>query len=163
MEEMEYLQNQVIKLRQENEILKALLKRNHISFKEYLSDESYHEPEQFDPNQGKRIIHPTIITKKMANYFYSRFWGRQDVFALRYESKNMDASGKDFANVDDEWRKEVDGMRKICEKNGIVPLVERSRSGKGAHLWIFFQNPIPAKLARRFGFALLEKGAEEVN
>ncbi|MBP5211994.1 MAG: DEAD/DEAH box helicase family protein [Pyramidobacter sp.] len=42
-------------------------------------------------------------------------------------------------------------------------LMERSRSGKGAHIWIFFDSPIDAVLARRFGFTLLEKGAESVN
>ena len=41
--------------------------------------------------------------------------------------------------------------------------MERSRSGRGAHLWIFFKEMIPARLARRFGFAMLEKGAESVN
>ncbi|MCR5248384.1 MAG: DEAD/DEAH box helicase family protein [Paludibacteraceae bacterium] len=245
MEEMNQLRQQIADLREENRILKELLKRNHISFKEYAPDSSYRESEQFDPNQSARIIHPSVITEKMAVHFYARFWGREDVFALRYESKNtgksgyalqchnrwndavcpkqrrkkqkcqecihkdfirleighilahlqgkkynasdvvgvypllpndmcrflvfdfdnhsMEASGKDFANEDDEWREEVDGMRKICEKNGIMPLVERSRSGRGAHLWIFFQEPVPASLARRFGFALLEKGAEEVN
>ena len=54
-------------------------------------------------------------------------------------------------------------MRTICTLNGIDPLVERSRSGRGAHIWIFFDSPIPAALVRRFGFALLEKGAEQVN
>ena len=54
-------------------------------------------------------------------------------------------------------------MRNICVLNGIDPLVERSRSGRGAHIWIFFDKPIPASLARRFGTALLDKGAEQVN
>ena len=45
----------------------------------------------------------------------------------------------------------------------IDALLERSRSGRGAHLWIFFTERIPAKLARKFGFALLDKGAETVN
>ncbi len=53
-------------------------------------------------------------------------------------------------------------MRTICALNGIVPLVERSRSGQG-RISVFFVSPIPAALARRFGFALLEKGAEQVN
>ena len=47
--------------------------------------------------------------------------------------------------------------------NGIDALVERSRSGRGAHLWIFFQKAIEAGLARKFGNALLNKGAESVN
>ncbi len=54
-------------------------------------------------------------------------------------------------------------LRKICDINGIDALVERSRSGRGAHLWIFFQKPIEARLARKFGNALLNKGAEFVN
>ena len=46
---------------------------------------------------------------------------------------------------------EVEAMRTICGLNGIDPLVERSRSGRGAHLWMFFDKPIPAALARKFG------------
>ena len=34
-------------------------------------------------------------------------------------------------------------------------LVERSRSGNGAHIWIFFKESIPASLARRLGAHLL--------
>lgn len=30
-------------------------------------------------------------------------------------------------------------------------LVERSRSGKGAHIWMFFEKPILAVTARKFG------------
>lgn len=61
------------------------------------------------------------------------------------------------------WHEEVDALRLICQSNGIVPLVERSRSGRGAHLWIFFQKPIPASLARNFGFLLLDKGSASIN
>ena len=68
------------------------------------------------------------------------------------------AEKKDFANMNEAWMEEVEAMRTICSLNGIDPLVERSRSGRGAHLWIFFDKPIPAALARRFGFTLLEKG-----
>lgn len=42
-------------------------------------------------------------------------------------------------------------------------MVERSRSGRGAHIWIFFEEPISAALARRFGAVLLARGAEQVN
>ena len=53
--------------------------------------------------------------------------------------------------------------QRICKNLNVDVVVERSRSGRGAHLWIFFKEMIPARLARRFGFALLEKGAESVN
>lgn len=72
-------------------------------------------------------------------------------------------SGDDYANLDSEWIAEVNAFRKICESNDIPVLVERSRSGKGAHIWIFFDKPILAANARRFGSALLTKGAESVN
>lgn len=61
------------------------------------------------------------------------------------------------------WQEEVDALRKICELNGISPLVERSRSGNGAHVWIFFNSAIPASMARNFAFLLLEKGSNLIN
>ena len=57
----------------------------------------------------------------------------------------------------------MDVLRRICRNLDIDAAIERSRSGHGAHLWIFFREMVPARLARRFGFALLEKGAEAVN
>ena len=80
-----------------------------------------------------------------------------------FDNHDKDAEKKDFANTDNLWRDEVDSLRRICDINGIDALVERSRSGRGAHLWIFFQKPIEAELARKFGNALLNKGAESVN
>lgn len=68
------------------------------------------------------------------------------------------AEEKDFANVDDTWIEEVEAMREICLLNGIDSLVERSRSGKGTHIWIFFDKPITVSLVRKFGFALLDRG-----
>ena len=35
--------------------------------------------------------------------------------------------------------------------------MERSRSGKGAHVWFFFSEPVPAVDARRMGSGLLTK------
>lgn len=80
-----------------------------------------------------------------------------------FDNHEKGAEKADFANTDDTWVDEVEAMREICALNGIDPLVERSRSGRGAHIWIFFDKPIPASLARKFGIALLEKGAEQVN
>lgn len=80
-----------------------------------------------------------------------------------FDNHEKGAEKNDFANSDDIWKEEVDSLRKICELNGIDALVERSRSGRGAHLWIFFQNRIAASLVRKFGNALLRKGAESVN
>ena len=80
-----------------------------------------------------------------------------------FDNHGEDAEKQDYANINDSWMEEVEAMRTICMLNGIDPLVERSRSGRGAHIWIFFDSPIPAALARSFGVALLEKGAEQIN
>lgn len=80
-----------------------------------------------------------------------------------FDNHEKDAAETDFANEDELWHDEVDALRLICKQNGIDALVERSRSGKGAHVWIFFQKPIPASLARNFGFLLLDKGATTIN
>lgn len=80
-----------------------------------------------------------------------------------FDNHEKGAEATDFANTDNEWHKEVDALRKMCEINGIKPLVERSRSGKGAHVWIFFKKAIPAAMARNFGFLLLDKGSNSIN
>ena len=74
----------------------------------------------------------------------------------------------DFDNHDEssqslKWQEEASALRQICENNKVPCLVERSRSGKGAHVWLFFDAPVDAKKARQFGAALLDKGAESVN
>jgi hypothetical protein len=38
--------------------------------------------------------------------------------------------------------------------------LERSRSGNGGHVWIFFERPVPAALARKLGCALLTRTME---
>ena len=73
------------------------------------------------------------------------------------------AEQEDYANIDDSWKEEINALRRICKNLNVDAVVERSRSGRGAHLWIFFKEMVPARLARKFGFALLEKGAESVN
>ncbi len=80
-----------------------------------------------------------------------------------FDNHEKGAEKTDFANTNDEWHEEVDALRLICERNGITPLVERSRSGRGAHVWIFFKKPISASLARNFGFLLLDKGSSLIN
>ncbi len=80
------------------------------------------------------------------------------IFDFDYHGKG--AEKNDFANPDTAWKEEVDAFREICKINGIDAIVERSRSGSGAHIWIFFQKPVEASLARKFGNALLQKGEE---
>ena len=245
IENISQLQKKLNDLQLENQILKNILDNAGLSYHKELSKlRQSGSKGAFDPEQGKRIIHPQAITENMANQFFSMFWGRQDVYAKRsvnketgkaayypqcnnfwtnvchkkikdginckdcknrsyktitkkdilnhlqgnaynasdvigvypllsngtcrfmvfdFDNHDKDAEEKDFANSDDTWVEEVESMREICVLNGIEPLVERSRSGRGAHVWIFFDKPIAASFVRKFGFALLDKGAEQIN
>lgn len=80
-----------------------------------------------------------------------------------FDNHAKGAEQEDYANIDDSWKEEINALRSICKNLNVDAVVERSRSGRGAHLWIFFKEMVPARLARKFGFALLEKGAESVN
>lgn len=58
------------------------------------------------------------------------------------------------------WQEEVKAMAKVCRSFEIPYAIEISRSGNGAHLWIFFNEKVPAKEARLLGFSLLDKAME---
>ena len=65
---------------------------------------------------------------------------------------------KDFCDFDeDSWQDDVFLYRDVARSFGIDTGVERSRSGKGAHAWIFFEEAIPASLARALGTLILSQ------
>ena len=53
------------------------------------------------------------------------------------------------------YQDEVLAFVGVCKGWKIPYAIERSRSGNGAHVWIFFEEPIPAFKARRLGNAIL--------
>lgn len=53
------------------------------------------------------------------------------------------------------YQDEVLAFVGVCKEWNIPYAIERSRSGNGAHVWIFFEEPIPAFKARRLGNAIL--------
>ncbi len=53
------------------------------------------------------------------------------------------------------WAEDVGAFAETCRSIGVTAAVERSRSGNGAHAWFFFEDPIHATVARRFGCYLL--------
>ena len=58
------------------------------------------------------------------------------------------------------WRDDCRAFLASCTKRGVSAAVERSRSGNGGHVWIFFSEPVPAALARRLGSHLLTEAME---
>jgi hypothetical protein len=57
----------------------------------------------------------------------------------------------------EEWKENSRAYLETCETLNVSAVLERSRSGKGGHIWIFFSEPIPAKLARQLGAFMLTR------
>jgi superfamily II DNA or RNA helicase len=59
----------------------------------------------------------------------------------------------DFDEAD--WREDARAFVQSCRELGVPVAMEISRSGKGAHAWIFFSSAIAARDARRLGTAII--------
>ncbi len=59
----------------------------------------------------------------------------------------------DFDEAD--WREDARAFFASCEELGVPAALEISRSGKGAHVWVFFSSPVAARDARRLGTAII--------
>lgn len=58
------------------------------------------------------------------------------------------------------YQNDVRAYVSVCRDWNIPAYIERSRSGNGAHVWILFSEPIPARQARRLGNAILTEAME---
>lgn len=57
----------------------------------------------------------------------------------------------------DGWTLDALAFLQICEERGVPAYLERSRSGNGGHVWIFFSAPVAATRARQLGLRLLNE------
>ena len=160
---------------------------------------------QFDPPLFQ--VDRTAPVGAKVEVFQSLFAGRDDVYALRWESARTGKYGWSpavqggFANArspskeylpltqsviadhlagkihvglypllrDDScrlivcdfdgpgWALDALAYFNAAQSMGIISALEQSRSGDGAHVWIFFDNAVPATLARRLGTLLLRE------
>lgn len=53
------------------------------------------------------------------------------------------------------WREDAMAFRQSCEDLSVPVSLEISRSGNGAHAWIFFSSAVTAREARRMGAAII--------
>lgn len=106
------------------------------------------------------------------NYIYNHLAGKdaycRDVIGLyplipgdscKFLALDFDNHQKNENIQDDKlikWQKDILEVRKVCSEFNIPANIEISRSGNGAHMWIFFSENIPAKTARQLGTLILE-------
>ncbi len=187
-------------LRNENERLKALLREHGISYAREINS---------TPDSSMTTTDKVALFRKL-------FRGRDDVYALRWQSKEgrsgyspacahewergicIKPSGKCAACAyrsllpltdqvifdhcagkhvvglyplqmddtcrllaidfdDNDWRDDARAFIDTCREMNVTCSLEISRSGKGAHVWIFFSSDIQAGIARQLGSALISR------
>ena len=197
---------ELVQLRVENDMLKALLVKHGISLPQQPSSTLVF-PQPSSAN--------TLSPDQKIKLFRRLFRGRDDVYPIRWESKTTGKPGYSpvcanewrqgvcektrikcsecnhslFAPVTDyvisghlkgkitagvyplllddkchflaidfddaDWREDARAVLQTCNENALPAALEISRSGEGAHLWLFFSKATPARDARRLGTALI--------
>ena len=56
---------------------------------------------------------------------------------------------------------DVTAFMKTCDIYNVPAILERSRSGTGGHVWIFFSEPVKANLARMLGSFLITETMDQ--
>ena len=97
---------------------------------------------------------------------------------VRWHLSGHDDSGRDFvmgvypllrdetcfflaADLDKaQWQEDAQAILETCRRLDLAAALERSRSGNGGHIWLFFEQAIPATLARKLGAHLLTETME---
>ncbi|MFH0771799.1 MAG: DEAD/DEAH box helicase family protein [Candidatus Omnitrophota bacterium] len=90
---------------------------------------------------GRQVIGVYPMLKNESCYF----------LAIDFDGSTSLTTGKE------NWLEDISAIMTTCRGEGIPAAVERSRSGSGGHVWIFFSEEVPAILARKLGSSLITK------
>lgn len=74
---------------------------------------------------------------------------------LKDNTCNFLCTDFDDKNCEHGYKDDVLTFTNVCKGWGIPAYIERSRSGNGAHVWIFFSTPISTVKARKMGNSIL--------
>jgi len=103
------------------------------------------------PNQRYRALDDQVI--------YDHLTGKQIIGLYPLLTDNTcHLLAADFDKLG--WQEAIKALALACLHYSIPHAIEISRSGNGAHLWIFFSEPVPAREARLLGFRLLDQAME---
>ena len=102
------------------------------------------------------------VTDKVVRWHLSGEDSRRQPFVMGIYPMLLDEKcwflAADFDRAD--WQQDALAFLETCQARHLPAALERSRSGNGGHVWIFFGEAIPATLARKLGAHLLTETME---
>ncbi len=209
---IEGLRAECCRLREENERLRRHLVEDGIDL--------HRPPGPTVASEAGKVVRPKLGTLEKVALFRSLFRGREDVYAVRWQSPDgrsgyspkterdwkayYAANPENWKRVDKEtrrllpltnqvirehltgeqtigiypllhdetcwflavdldretWHEDASAVLVTCRDLGVPAVIERSRSGNGGHVWIFFDRPISAVTARKLGSLVLTRTME---
>jgi superfamily II DNA or RNA helicase len=105
-----------------------------------INSASGHDQRQCDPIT-ESVIRDHLTGKRVIGLFPLISGDRCWFLAVDFDKKS--------------WQTDVLEFLQTCREHAVPAIIERSRSGKGAHIWIFFLEAVEAAVARKLGSQLL--------
>jgi hypothetical protein len=120
----------------------------------------FYDPYRYRTHKIKGGTFQNFTEKKHLPFFDTELWkhlvGEQ--MARIYPLLPDNTSWFIAADFDKEnWLEECRSFLSACKAKGVPAYLERSRSGKGGHVWIFFDQPYPAFRSRKIIISILEQ------
>jgi hypothetical protein len=111
-------------------------------------------------NQAFLPVTEEIIRKHLCGE--PNHWQTRDTSIGVYPLLKDETSWLLAADFDEEhWQQDVQAFSETCRKKNVPVAIERSRSGNGAHAWIFFAQALSASVVRKLGALLLTETMEQ--
>lgn len=107
-------------------------------------------------NQSYIPLTPEIVYKHLVGEKYA--YGTKDhtigIYPMLHDNTCW------FLAVDfdkENWQKDISAFTNMCNEKNLPVYIERSRSGRGGHAWLFFKEAVDAADARKLGAYLISE------
>ena len=115
------------------------------------------------PHQAFIPLSDDVVRRHLGGRRHDSPFGgsRDDFVAGVYPMRPDDTCHFLAVDFDDEqWALDARAYLASCRALGVPAALERSRSGRGGHVWLFFAEPLPARLARQLGAAVMTEAMD---
>lgn len=119
-----------------------------------VAHENGFRPEKLlEPLTAERLQREHLAQKQCLGFYLMDEQSRVWCSCLDFDNHN---------NEDPDWRAKCETFYFLLCERGLSPVIEVSSSGSGAHLWLHFNEPVPAALVRSFWQKIAEQAGVQV-